>query len=337
MARRILILAAVLITIVAAIFAWRWYHPRPEPGTLVLFGNVDLRQADLAFNNSERIAQVLAQEGDHVHKGQLLARLDTTRLQPQYEQAQAQASAQQATVDRLHHGSRPEEIAQARADLESAKAYDLYARQQYDRVKKLAYESAGGGVSQQDVDNAKATLDSADAKVAVNENALELELIGPRKEDIAQAEAQLRADQAQAAFAHQQLLDAELYAPIDGVIRSRLMEPGDMASPQRPVFSLAIMTPKWVRAYVAETDLGRVHPGESAIVTVDSFPNRRFDGWVGFISPMAEFTPKTVQTEELRTSLVYEVRIFVNDPDDDLRLGMPATVKLSGQWPTTMP
>ena len=130
-------------------------------------------------------------------------------------------------------------------------------------------------------------------------------------------------------YLHQQLADAELLAPIDAVVRSRLMEPGDMASPQRPVFSLAITDPKWVRAYVSEADLGKVHPGTKATVTVDSFPDRGFDGWVGFISPVAEFTPKAVQTEELRTSLVYEVRVFVKDPADDLRLGMPATVHLA--------
>jgi HlyD family secretion protein len=101
-----------------------------------------------------------------------------------------------------------------------------------------------------------------------------------------------------------------------------------MASPLRPVFSLAITDPKWVRAYVSEPDLGKVRPGMAASVAVDSFPGRRFDGWVGFISPVAEFTPKAVQTEELRTSLVYEVRVFVKDPADELRLGMPATVTL---------
>ena len=101
-----------------------------------------------------------------------------------------------------------------------------------------------------------------------------------------------------------------------------------MASPQKPVFTLAILDPKWVRAYVSEPDLCKVHPGMTASVTVDSFPGRRFDGWIGFISSVAEFTPKPVQIEELRTQLVYEVRAFVNDPSDDLRLGMPATVEL---------
>jgi HlyD family secretion protein len=106
------------------------------------------------------------------------------------------------------------------------------------------------------------------------------------------------------------------------------MEPGEMASPQRTVFALAITDPKWVRVYVAEPDLGKIRHGMPAGVSVDSFPDRRFEGWVGFISPVAEFTPKSVQTEELRSSLVYEVRVFVKDPDDNLRLGMPATAYL---------
>src|SRR5437763_506745 len=171
-------------------------------------------------------------------------------------------------------------------------------------------------------------VDLRQVMLAVNQKALDLVLIGPRKEDIAQAEAQLRANEAQLAYLRRQLADAELLAPTAAVVRTRIMEPGEMASPQKPVFSLAITDPKWVRAYVSEPDLGRVSPGMAASVVVDSFPERRFEGWVGFISPVAEFTPKAVQTQELRTSLVYEVRVFVQDPGDALRLGMPATVYL---------
>ena len=327
MTRRITVIAAVLLIAAAAAGAVYWYtRPAIEARQLMLYGNVDLRQVDLAFNGNERVAAVLVQEGDVVHKGEVLARLDTSRLEPQFEAARAQAAAQKAAVKRLHNGSRPEEIAQARANLASAKADAENARVIYGREKGLL---AKASATQQDVDNAKAAMDVANAKVEVNQKALDLAIAGPRVEDIAQAEAQLRGDEAQLALVRQQLADAELKAPVDGIIRSRLMEPGDMASPQRPVFSLAVMDPKWVRAYVSEPDLGRVHPGMMAAVTVDAFPKQSFAGWVGFISPVAEFTPKTVQTEELRSSLVYEVRVFVKDPNDDLRLGMPATVYLA--------
>src|SRR5262249_52248347 len=226
-----------------------------------------------------------------------------------------QAEAQRQAVERAHNGSRPEEIAQARANVGSAKADLTNAQRRYDRAKDAAKI---GGASREGEDAAVAALDVAKARLAVNEKALDLVVIGPREEDIAQAEAQLRAAEAQVAFLKRQVADAELFAPADAVVRTRLLEPGEMASPQRPVYSLAITDPKWVRAYVAESDLGKVRHGMAASVAVDSFPGRQFDGWVGFISPVAEFTPKPVQTEELRTSLVYEVRVFVKDPTDDL-------------------
>lgn len=114
--------------------------------------------------------------------------------------------------------------------------------------------------------------------------------------------------------------------PSDTTVRSRLLQPGDMASAQVPVLALAINSPKWVRAYVNEVNLGKIKPGQQAYVTIDAYPNEKIPGHVGFISSVAEFTPKTVQTPDLRTNLVYEVRILVEDKENHLRLGMPATV-----------
>ena len=327
--KRRLVIVLLIVAVAAAGVMW-WISQRHQTdGTLVLYGNIDLRQIQLAFNNSERIAAVLVQEGDRVKKGQVVARLDTSRLEPQVAQAAAQAAAQRQVVIRMHNGSRPEEIAQARANVESAKADLINAQRQYERYKNAAELSAGRAVRQQDVDAAKATLEVAEAKLAVNQKSLDLALLGPRKEDIAENEAKLHANEAQAALLRQQLADSQLIAPADAVVRTRIMEPGEMATPQSPVFSLAVIDPKWVRAYISEPDLGKIRPGMAAAIGVDSFPKRRFDGWIGFISPVAEFTPKAVQTEELRTSLVYEVRVFVKDPNDELRLGMPASVYLA--------
>jgi HlyD family secretion protein len=327
MKRKLLVLIVIGAIAAAGVIWWRNYREEAKR-ELVLYGNIDLRQVQLSFNNSDRIDAVLVQEGDHVKKGQVLARLDTRRLEPQLAQATAQAAAQHQVVVRLRNGSRPEEIAQARANVEAAKADLVNAQQQYERLKNAAEISAGRAVRQQDVDAAKAALQVAEAKLAVNQKVLELAVLGPRKEDIAENEARLRANEAQAALLRQQLADSQLLAPMDAVVRTRIMEPGEMASPQSPVFTLAITDPKWVRAYAIETDLGKIQPGAAASISVDSFPKRRFDGWIGFISSVAEFTPKAVQTEELRTSLVYEVRVFVKDPEDVLRLGMPASVYL---------
>jgi HlyD family secretion protein len=325
MKKNALVMSLALLALAASGTAW-WFAHRSDPSLeLVLYGNVDLRQVELAFNNSERIAAVLVQEGDRVKTGEILARLDTGRLWPQVREAEARVAAQREVVEKLHHGSRSEEIAQARANVESAKADAINAGAQYKRRKTLAQNSV---ISQQDLDNAKAALDVANAKLALNQKALDLAIAGPRAEDIAEAEAELNGDEAQLDLLRQELADAELVAPVDAVVRARLMEPGEMAAPEKPVLSLAVINPKWVRAYVAEPDLGKLQTGMAASVTVDSFPDRQFQGWVGFVSPVAEFTPKTVQTAELRTSLVYEVRVFVKDPVDQLHLGSPASVHL---------
>jgi HlyD family secretion protein len=320
----------LLAVVIAAVATTVWWLATDHKSSteLVLYGNVDLRQADLPFNASERVTEVLVQEGDHVKSGQVLARLDPTRIEPQVAKARADAAALQQVVNRLRAGSRPEEVSQARANVLAAQADSANARRQYDRLVELARGSSGRAVSRQDLDNARAVLDVAEAKLAVSRKALDLQVAGPRKEDIAQAEAQLQSDEAQLALLHRQLADMELRAPIDGVVRSRLVEPGEIASPQKAAFTLAITNPKWIRAYIPESDLGSVREGITASVTTDTLPSRPLQAWVGFISPVAEFTPKTVQTEELRSSLVYEIRVFVKDPADRLRLGMPATVHL---------
>jgi len=322
----VLLLGVAAISL--ALLAWHYRNRDHDPQRLLLYGNIDLRQVSLVFNNSERIIEVLVQEGDRIQKGQVLARLDTSRLIPRVAEVEAQTEAQKQVVERMHNGSRPEEIAQARANVDAARADADYARLQFDRLRLLSGDSSGKAVSRQDLDNSRSIMNATEARFMLNKKALELSVIGPRKEDIAQAEAQWHSYQAQLAYLRQQLKDAELLAPSNAVVRSRLLEPGEMASPLRPVYSLALIDPKWVRAYVGEADLGRLHPGASAQVSVDSFPGRAYEGWIGFISPVAEFTPKSVQTEELRPSLAYEVRVFVKDESDDLRLGMPATVRV---------
>jgi len=265
------------------------------------------------------------QEGDRVNKGDLLASLDKTRLQHATDQAAARVAAQQEVVAKLKAGTRPEEIRRLRAEVEAARITAANAERTSHRLTDLTTRKLA---AEEQADNARAAADAAKARRRAAEAALHLAEAGPRREDIAAAEAALQADQAQLALVRRQLADADLYAPADGVIQDRLLEPGDMASPQRPVYSLALTNPLWVRAYVGETDLGRIHPGMHATVHSDSFPGKSYDGWVGFISPTAEFTPKSVETREVRTDLVYQVRIFVCNPQNQLRLGMPAVATI---------
>jgi HlyD family secretion protein len=228
-------------------------------------------------------------------------------------------------VARLEAGTRPEEIDKARAELALAEAQLQDAQRSYERVRNLAARKLA---SPQEVDDAQAAADAAAARLRAAKATLALALAGPRREDIAAAKATLEAYQAELTLARQELADASLYAPVAGVIRDRILQPGDMASPQRPVYTLALTNPVWVRAYVDEPDLGKLYLGMQAQVATDSFPGKVYQGWLGYISPTAEFTPKSVQTEEVRTSLVYQVRVYVCNPENELHLGMPVTVTI---------
>ncbi|MGH8174752.1 MAG: HlyD family efflux transporter periplasmic adaptor subunit [Steroidobacter sp.] len=325
MNKKIAIAAVGVVLAIAALTVY-FIGGDDETDELVLHGNVDIRQVELPFADSERIAEVLVREGDRVRAGQVLARLETQRLLPRVRQAEARVAAQAEGLRKLRNGTRPEETAQARAAVGAAQAEAVNARSQYERLKGISESSDGRAVSKLDLDAAQAALQISEARVETQRKSLELALAGPREEDIGQAQAQLDGAQAELALLQRQLHDAELVAPTDAVVRSRLMEPGELATPQRPVFSLAVTDPKWVRAYASEGSLGHLRMGMPAQVRIDSFPEAPLTGSLGFISSVAEFTPKTVQTEELRTSLVYEVRVFVQDPEDRLRLGMPATV-----------
>jgi len=320
--------AAVVVLSACAALAWYYSRPADDGKDLVLYGNVDLRQVSLAFNGSERIVRLHAEEGQLVRAGEVLGELDTKSLTLRLAQSRAHAAAQEQVLARLKSGSRPEELAQARARTAQMQADADLARQQLDRVQGVFNESAGRAVSRQDVDNAAGKLKAARAQLEAARQAQELAQNGTRKEDVGQAQAQLDAAQADIGVLEHQLSEAQLKAPVTAVVRARLMEPGDMAAPQRPVYTLAIANPKWVRTYVKESDLGRIRPGMAAKIRIDS-QAETIAGKIGYISSVAEFTPKTVQTEELRTALVYEVRVLADDKADRLRMGMPATVRVA--------
>ncbi|MCB2100666.1 MAG: secretion protein HlyD [Rhodobacterales bacterium] len=316
----------ILIAAAAAGGAWWWHaHPAPQDGPLVVNGNVDIRQVDLAFKVEGQIATMAVQEGDRVAPGDVLATLDTGYFLDTLDLAKARLAAQEATVAKLEAGNRPQEIARARADLAEADAELANTRKTFDRLQELVKTSAA---SRQAVDDARGALDQAQARRKAKAESLDLALAGTRPEDIAAARATLKADQATVALAERRLADATLTAPAAGTILTRIKEPGTVVGSGTPVLALSVTDPVWVRAYVSGLDLGRIHPGQAATVITDSHPDRPYHGQVGFISPTAEFTPKTVETKDLRTGLVYRFRVVIADADEGLRQGMPVTVEL---------
>ncbi len=321
--------ALVLILLVAGLAAggWYWRQSREsgDSSILVLHGNVDIRQVSLAFDGSGRIAELQVEEGDRVEAGQEIGRLDTRTLELHAQQAEAQVEAQRQALLKLQNGTRPEEIAQARAQLAAAEASAVLAEETLTRTTRLRET---GATSVSALDQARAEAEAARATVEQSRAALHLAESGARDEDIAAAEAQLASAQASLALLRHQIDQGHLRAPVAAVVRSRLREPGDIVTSATAVFALALTDPKWIRVYASEPDLGRIKPGMQAQIFTDSHPEQPISGRVGYISSVAEFTPKSVQTEELRTSLVYEVRVVVDDMDDALRLGQPVTVRL---------
>jgi HlyD family secretion protein len=321
---RLFLLLAVLGGIGGTVY---FYLLRGKPASNVLrvYGNADIRQIELAFHDAGRIQSLFVDEGAQVQAGQLVAELDPVRYEAARDRAAGEVAAQREVLNRLLAGSRPEEIAAARARVKAAEAALRDAEETHRRAQILARTQY---VSQQKLDNAEAALKTSRANLDAEQQALTLAVKGPRQEDIDNARAQLEAKQAVLALAEQELADTQLFATSAGVIQARILEPGDMASPQTPVFTLALTDPVWIRAYVPEPELGKIAPGMRAEVATDSFPGKVYRGWIGFITPTAEFTPKQVETTELRSKLVYRIRVFVCNPENELRLGMPVTVTI---------
>ncbi len=307
------------------VWAWRTYEQANTDGPLRLYGNVDIRQVDLAFNAEGKIADIPVEEGDRVGEGELLARLDSAIYEHAVTAAEARLAESEARLAELEAGSRPEEIDQAEAAVRRYEARVADARATLARRRRLLEND---NVSEAAYDEAQRAYEEAKAVLAQQRAELALARQGPRQERIAAARAQRDFNRATLALARERLANTELFAPAGGTILTRIREVGATVGPTSPVLTLAVRDPVRVRTYVDEPNLGRVVPGMAVSLTTDSAPDKVYAGQVGFVSPTAEFTPKTVQTPELRTDLVYRVRVIVQNPDDSLRQGMPVTVTL---------
>ena len=321
------VIAVAGLVVLAGAFAlgWKYYGDRHESSNhLVLLGNVDVRQVNLAFKVGGRIAAVHVEEGDAVTTGQIISSLEREDFQDEMRLARSRVEGRQAALAALEAGTRPEEIEEARALVAQRRAALVLAEATLKRQQTLAAQDVA---SHQVHDEAQARLDEAKAQLRAAQEALELAEAGPRQEDIDQARAQLNADQAALRLAERRLADAILRAPNDGIILTRVREPGAIVAAGETICTLTLTSPIWVRTYVDEPDLGLIHAGMPAEVRTDS--GGVYQGHVGFISPVAEFTPKTVETRQLRTSLAYRLRIIVDNPDNELKQGMPVTVVLT--------
>ena len=318
---RLLLLAALIVLIVLGL-AWAW--ARSARGQeLVLYGNVDIREVTIGFRVAGRVEKLEVDEGDAVTAGQELAQLDPVPLELEASEARANAAALGRRMDLLQKGYRPELIAQGRATVSEQQAALTQAEQSLVRQQQL---KGTGAVAEHVYDDALAARDEARARLkAAQENLAQLEY-GYQHQEVAEGEANHQRALASAAAAEQRLKDTLLRAPADGVVLTRAVERGAILAAGTPVFTISLRSPVWAVIYVDEANLGGVAPGQNVLLYTDARPDRPYHGKVGYVSPTAEFTPKNVETPELRTALVYRARIVVSDADQALRQGMPVTV-----------
>lgn len=325
MKKPVAIILVVVVLLAAGVGGWLWYQSHQDKG-LTLYGNVDIRTVNLSFRVGGRLASLSVDEGDAIKTGQTLGMLDKAPYDNALLQAKAGVSVAQAQYDLMLAGYRDEEIAQAAAAVKQAQAAYDYAQNFYARQQGLWKSRT---ISANDLENARSSRDQAQATLKSAQDKLSQYHTGNRPQDIAQAKASLEQAQAQLAQAELDLHDTTLIAPSDGTLMTRAVEPGSMLSAGSTVLTLSLTRPVWVRAYIDEPNLGQMQPGRELLLYTDGRPDKPYHGKVGFVSPTAEFTPKTVETPDLRTDLVYRLRIIVTDADDALRQGMPVTVKVN--------
>lgn len=329
MKKRFALLLLVLAAVLGALYAngdldgLIDHFREKDPNRIRLYGNVEIRQVLLGFRVSGRVEAVYREEGERVASGDLLGILDPVPYHIKRSEAQGAMLQAKATLEKLHRGFRTEEVQEAAAQRDRVRASLDLAEKDYSRISNLFAKKA---IARSDLDRASSQRNALRAELAAAENALALMREGYRKEDIEAAEAAYEAASARFAAAENALSDTELRSPAEGTILTRVTEPGTVVGASQVVYALALERPVQVRAYIPEPQLGRVRVGMPARIFTDSSPTP-IEGTLTFISPTAEFTPKQVQTEDLRTDLVYRARILVEDDRDGrLKNGMPVTV-----------
>ena len=378
-----------LIIVAAALGGWwYWSAHKDGNGALKLSGNIEFTTVDLSFKYPGKLVELDVDEGDSVKKSLVLARLDRLENEHQLGREQASvASAQsnlaqlktaidyqsaeivgdvalktaqlqqaEAKLAELLNGSRTEEIGQARAAFEEAKAQDVQAAADWERAQRLFKND---DISAQQSDQFRKNRDAAAAALRRAEENLKLVQTGPRQEDIDQQKAAVAGARAALKLSEAQRIDLQrhieeigfrrseiaraqksadvqdvelsdriLYAPFDGLVLTKSAEIGEVLAAGAAVVTVGDIDHPWVRAYVAEQDLGRIHNGMAASVATDSFPGKTYKGHISFIASDAEFTPKTIQTQEERTKLVYRIKVECENPNRELKNNMPADVTI---------
>ena len=317
------ILILVMVILVASGGYYYVSHKNGQEKPLIFYGNIENRTQDLSFRFLGTIKSISKDEGESFKRGEPLVLLDTTTLRYQLENLTAQLIAEKATLAKLTKGYRVEEISQAKASVEETKAALEGTKDVYLRQQKLFKVDA---TTEQDYITAKTQYDKANASYDKALSYYDMVRKGYQVEDIEVQNAKVMALTAQVKSLENDIKDATLYAPTQGTVLARYKEPSSTVTAAQSILEIALEDEYWVKAYVDEPLLGKITQGESMLIYIDS-RKEPYEGSIGFISPVAEFTPKNIETMVLRPELVYRFRVIIKHPDSHLKQGMPVTIK----------
>lgn len=325
MKKRIIVVCILAVVTLAGVLLLGLLGKEGDQGVLSLSGNVEVTEVDAGFKLAGRVIELLTDEGYRVEKDRKISVLDSAELESLVAQNRAALSEAAARLAELKTGSRPQEIAQALANMKALEAELVKARKDYERSERLFKSEA---ISAQQHDAARSAFASRAEQVRASGELVSLLKEGPRKEVIKAAEDRLQQAKAALRVVEERFGDTVLYAPVSGVVLKKNVERGEVVQPGTPVFTIGEIDDPWIKVYVKEDKLGFVKLGQKADVTVDTYRGKVYEGTVNYISSEAEFTPKTVQTQEERVKLVFGVKVKVKNINQELKPGMPADVKI---------
>jgi HlyD family secretion protein len=327
MKRRIPVLVLLVAVIAAGVYLYPRLTQKPKPeNQLTLSGNIEAHESLVSFKVQGRIIELPVEEGQSVERGTLLARLEDADYRQKVRIDEANVHVRESNLALTLAGTRKQELKASEQTMLDAQADLQQKKLDYDRAQGLFSKDE---VSAQDRDLAETALKRAQASFQVAQQRHSEAVEGSRKEDIAIARANLMQASANLGLSRVNLEYTILRAPSAGVITVRQAELGEVVASGTPVVTLADLDHIWLRAYIAETDLGRIRWGQEATISTDTYPGKQYHGRVSFISSSAEFTPKSVQTYKERVTLVYRIKIDVDNPNHELKPGMPADARVT--------
>lgn len=314
----------IFVAVIVAIAVFAFYKTKPKESELVFYGNIDTDTTMLSFRFLGEIDLLLKEEGESVKKGEAVAKLNDEYLQNELKRLNSEIKINEIKLEKLIGGYRDEEILKAKANVKVAQANLVDAKQSFDRQAKLLPSKS---TSKELYDRTKAAFESAKSNLEYANANYEMVKNGYEDADIKAQKELINSLKISLEKINLDIKNSTLTSPLDGIVLKKLKEVGEIASPNERIYEIAKSGDFWVRAYADESYLGKISAGTKMLIYTD-LKDEPYEGEVSFIASVAEFTPKNVETIELRSSLVYRFKVDIKNGDDRLKQGIPVHLKI---------